>query len=95
MSPTFFNIINTIVPNENVATILTQIENVILPIIYALSGGVLVFCLVKFGFKIQNDPRNKGIYIKHLVWCVVGCVIVLIAAGIAHAVFEQLLKIKT
>lgn len=71
--------------------LLSNLMNILLPILYALGGAGLIFSVAKYGFKIHNDPENKGEYIRHLVWSVGGCVLLLCASAIGNIIFAKLL----
>ena len=71
--------------------LLTNLMNVLCPILYALAGCGLVFSTIKYAFKIHSDPENKGNYIRHMVWSVLGCAMILMASGISHIIFVRML----
>lgn len=71
--------------------LLTNLMDVLCPILYALSGCGLVFSTIKYAFKIHSDPENKGNYIRHMVWSVLGCAMILMASGISHIIFARML----
>ncbi|CAB1055241.1 hypothetical protein [Spiroplasma endosymbiont of Danaus chrysippus] len=71
--------------------LLTKLMEVLLPILYAIGGFGLVFSTVKYAFKIHSDPENKGDYLRHMVWSVLGCALILMSSAIAHIIFARML----
>ena len=80
----FLTVFNTVDPQTQ--ELLNKIMNIVFPILYALCGGAAVFVGVRYGFKIHNDPENKGEHIKSMVWAFIGIGIVFLASAIGHIV---------
>ena len=80
----FLNVFNTVDPQTQ--ELLNKIMDIVFPILYALCGGAAVFVGVRYGFKIHNDPENKGEHIKSMVWAFIGIGIVFLASAIGHIV---------
>lgn len=73
------------------AQLIQNLENILLPILYAIAGGGIIFACARFGLKIHFDPENKGRHIKHLVWSIVGLIFLFASTGIANIIFAKLL----
>lgn len=86
-----FNILASVDPQTQ--QLLSQLMNILLPILYALGGAGLVFSIAKYALKIHNDPENKGDYIRHMVWSIGGCALLLCSSIIANIIFAKLLGI--
>lgn len=71
--------------------LLTKLMEVLLPILYAIGGFGLAFSTIKYAFKIHSDPENKGEYLRHMVWSVLGCSMILMSSAIAHIIFARML----
>ncbi|BET37509.1 hypothetical protein [Spiroplasma ixodetis] len=71
--------------------LLNNLMEVLLPILYAIGGCGLAFSTIKYAFKIHSGPENKGGYLRHMVWSVLGCSMILMSSGIAHIIFARML----
>ena len=84
--------ISAIKPNKETEEIFEKIINALLPFLYSIACVALIFSIMKYSWKIYTDPEGKGEYIRYMVWSIIGCSIVLSAAGIAHIIFNKLIS---
>lgn len=84
-----FNLLSSVDPQTQ--ELLTKLMEVLLPILYAVGGCGLAFSTIKYAFKIHSDPENKGEYLRHMVWSVLGCALILMSSAIAHIIFARML----
>ena len=84
-----FNLLASVDPDTQ--HLLTNLMNVLLPILYTIAGFALIFTIAKYSWKIHSDPENKGEYIRHLVTSVIACGAILLASGIANITFARML----
>ncbi|WDA54889.1 hypothetical protein [Spiroplasma endosymbiont of Danaus chrysippus] len=84
-----FNLLSSVDPQTQ--QLLNNLMEVLLPILYAIGGCGLAFSTIKYAFKIHSDPENKGEYLRHMVWSVLGCALILMSSGIAHIIFARML----
>lgn len=73
--------------------ILSKVEEILFPIIYAVAGMALIFTGVKYGFKIHSEPEERGKHIKNMVWSFLGIMIVFLATGVGHIILRKYLSI--
>lgn len=64
--------------------------NVLMPILYSCGAGLLIFMIVKYSFAIMRDPKNKGNYIRDMVWCFIGCSLLFMSMGIGHLYIDRM-----
>ena len=86
-----FNLLSSVDPQTQ--QLLNNLMDVLLPILYTIAGFALAFSIIKYSWKIHNDPENKGDYLRHMVISVIACGGILIASGIAHIIFARMLGI--
>lgn len=77
-----FNFMTNVDPETQ--RLLSNLQSVLMPILYAVGCAGLIFSTVKFSIAIIHDPKNKGIYIKHMIWCFIGCILLFIVSGAVH-----------
>lgn len=85
-----FNLLSSTVDPQT-QELLTKLMEVLLPILYAVGGCGLAFSTIKYAFKIHSDPENKGEYLRHMVWSILGCALILMSSAIAHIIFARML----
>lgn len=88
---TLFNFVLQASVDPQTQQLSTQLMNILLPILYALGGAGLIFSIAKYGLKIHNDPENRGDYIRHMIWSIGGCALLLCSSAIANIIFAKLL----